>query len=119
MNADRRHTGQLLIQLVIECSESNRGMSDETHLLATTALHSLQTAEYWQLKNQERHEGRNASTDAQLSVCRVALPALEEAVKAWNSDDFDAVIAQLTLAITTDGSVPREKRKKGLRKSSR
>lgn len=119
MNADRRHTGQLLIQLVIECSESHAGMSDETHLYATTALHALQTSEYWQLRNQEKHEGKNASTDQQLSVCRVALPALEAAVKAWNNDDFETVITQLSLAITTDGTVPREKRKRGLRSKSK
>ncbi|QKN87755.1 hypothetical protein IXEL_55 [Microbacterium phage Ixel] len=115
MNADRRQTGQVIIALLVECSQSGL-ISDESHLAATGALHSMQTAEYWQLRNQEKHEGKNASTDQQLRVCRVALPALEAAVKAWDSDDFEEVITQLTLAITTDGSELEKTRKKGLRK---
>lgn len=118
MNADRRHTAKLCIALLLECNDIG-AISDESHTVVGEALSGLQQAEYWQLKNQERHEGKNASTDQQLAVCRVALPALDAAVKAWNSDDFETVIEKLTLASTTDGSVPRKTRKKGLRSASR
>lgn len=111
MNADRRMIGQVCIALLHECNETGL-IADASHLAVTDALKHLQQAEYWQLKNQERHEGKNATTDDQLAICRVALPALEAAVKAWNQDDFDEVITQLSLAITTDGKPPRKSRRK-------
>jgi len=103
--------GRVCISLLHECNETGL-ISDESHVAVTDALKHLQQAEYWQLKNQERHEGKNASTDAQLAVCRVALPALEAAIQAWNQDDFTEVITQMNLAITTDGRKPRRSRKK-------
>lgn len=114
MNADRRMIGQVCISLLHECNEIGL-IADASHVAVTDALKHLQQAEYWQLKNQERHEGKNASTDAQLAVCRVALPALEAAVAAWNKDDFSEVIDQLNVAITTDGKKPRKSRKKSSR----
>lgn len=103
--------GQVCIALLHECNEIGL-IADASHVAVTDALKHMQQAEYWQLKNQERHEGKNASTDTQLAICRVALPALEAALKAWNSDDFAEVIIQLNLAITTDGKRPRRARKK-------
>jgi hypothetical protein len=118
MNADRRHTGSVCIALLLECHHIGE-ISDESHTTISEALSSMQQAEYWQLKNQERYEGRNASTDQQLRVCRVALPALEAALAAWNQDDFDTTIEQLRLAVTTDGTTQKKTRKKGLRSTSK
>lgn len=111
MNADRRMIGQVCIALLHECNEIGL-IADASHVAVTDALKHLQQAEYWQLKNQERHEGKNATTDDQLAICRVALPALEAAITAWNQDDFGEVITQLSLAITTDGKRPRKSRRK-------
>lgn len=115
MNADRRVTAQVCIALLEECNHTGL-IGDSTHLVLTDAIKSLTNAEYWQLKNQERHEGKNASTDTQLAICRVALPALESAKAAWDNDDFDAVIMHLKTAVTTNGKKPL--RKKSLRKST-
>lgn len=115
LNGDRRFAGNLCIALIKECAEIGE-MSDTAHNTITATLKHLQQAEFWQLRNQERHAGKNASTDQQLAVCRVALPALEAAVKALEADDYDGVINHVTLAVTTDGSVPRKKSTKGLRR---
>lgn len=115
MNNDRRQTGHTLVALLIECNQTGL-ISDESHLVATTALKYLQQQEFFQLKSQTKYAGQNTTTDAQLAICSVALPALEAAVDAWNNDDFDTVIAQVALAVTTDGKPVREKRKRGLRK---
>lgn len=118
MNADRRMLGRVIVSLLVECHTIGL-INDESHMTVTEALTHLQQAEYWQLKNQEKHEGKNASTDSQLRICRVALPALEAARHAWDQDDFTTVMTQVELAISTDGTVPKPIRKKGLRKSSR
>lgn len=89
-------------------------MADTSHEALVDAVKAMQQAEYWSLRNQAKHEGKNESTDKQLAISRVALPALEEAVKALEADDYAAVIAALELAITTDGSPaakPKRKRK--------
>ena len=111
MNKDRRHAAQLAIELLKECSAVGL-ISDDSHVAVTDTLKHLQQAEYWQLRGQEKHAGKNPSTDSQIAICRVALPALEAAVTAWETDDFDAVIDQLTLAVTTDGTVPTRKKVK-------
>lgn len=115
MNADRRQIGRVCIALLMECNH-NGLIADESHVAISESLVHMQTAEYWQLKNQEKFEGKNVSTDKQLAVCRVALPALEAALKAWNRDDFEETIKQVHLAITTDGTGAKKTRKKGLRK---
>lgn len=116
MNADRRQTAQVCVALLMECHEIGL-ISDASHLAVTDALKSLQAAEFWQLRQQEKHEGKNDSTDKQIAVCRIALPALDAAVKAWNDDDFEEVIIQLRLAATTDGTAPRKQRQQRARKA--
>jgi hypothetical protein len=111
VNADRRHIGHITLALLIECSHTGL-IGDDAHIAITNALHHLQNQEYWQLQKQEKHEGKNASTDQQLAICRLALPALEQCVKSWNDDDFETVIEHLTLAITTDGTVPKRKKER-------
>ncbi|QWS69722.1 hypothetical protein SEA_WILLIAMSTRONG_55 [Microbacterium phage WilliamStrong] len=109
MNADRRHLGHVCLALLVECNHIGE-ISDSSHTKLTEALKHMQAQEYWQLKNQERHEGKNASTDTQLAICRAALPALEAAAAALAEDDFTEVIRHLTTAITTDGSTPKKRR---------
>lgn len=111
MNTDRRQTAQVCVALLRECARGGE-IDDESHVALVDAVKHLQNQEFWQLQRQERHEGKNASTDQQLAICRIALPALEEAVQALNRDDFDTVIAKLELAATTDGTAPRRRRKK-------
>ena len=86
-------------------------MTDRAHKALTEALVHLQRAEYWQLKNQERHAGKNAATDTQIAICRVALPAIESAVEALVAEDYGRVVKQLRLAITTNGEVKKPRRK--------
>lgn len=111
MNVDRRATAAVCIALLQECNESGL-ISDASHVALTDTLKSMQAAEFWQLKNQSRHEGKNEPTDKQIAICRVALPALEAAVAALAEDDFMEVLMQLTIAITTDGSEQRSRKPK-------
>jgi hypothetical protein len=111
MNSQRRISGSLLIALLLECNDSGT-ISDENHLVATDALKSMQQDERWQLNSQEKHAGKNDSTDKQIAICNVALPALTEAIAAWNNDDFVKVIEKVKLAITTDGTVSKRTRRK-------
>lgn len=108
MNEHRRHTGHITIALLMECNH-NGIIGDEAHLAITDALVHMQREEYHQEKAQSKHEGKNVTTDKQLAICRVALPALEDAVAAWHRDDFGTVIEKLKLAITTDGTKPKVK----------
>lgn len=110
MNADRRQTAKLVIALVQEGHE-NGEISDETHDVLGETLAHLHRQEHYQLRTQEKHEGKNTSTDKQIAICRVALPALEAAMHAYNSDDFQECVTQVKLAIETDGTKPKPKRK--------
>lgn len=109
MNADRRVAGKVLIELLTE-GHTNGEISDQAHEVVGETLGHLQKAEYHQLKAQEKFEGSNASTDKQIAICRVALPALEAALHAYNSDDFMECVIQVKLAIETDGTVPKARR---------
>lgn len=111
MNSQRRVSGNLLIALLMECNESGT-ISDENHEVATKALKTMQQDERWQLNSQEKHAGKNDSTDKQIAICHVALPALTEAIDAWNEDDFVTVIEKVKLAINTDGTAPKPVPKK-------
>jgi hypothetical protein len=111
LNADRRTTLAVCIALLQECNFVGE-ITEQAHDNLTTAIKALHQAEFWQLKNQERHEGKNAPTDKQIAICRVALPALQEAVKALEADDFDTVVDRLTLAGTTDGTVKTKKKRR-------
>ena len=116
MNVDRRSTGQVCIELMKECNEWGE-ITEASHSALLEAVRLMQQGEYWSLQRQEKHEGKNESTDKQIAISRVALPALEEALKALKEDDFDTAIDQLTLAITTDGKTPKKISKKGLAKT--
>ena len=111
MNATRRLLGAAVVSLLIECNESGT-ISDESHLAATNAIKHLKAEEGYQLRAQEKHAGKNESTDKQIAICSVALPALEAAWDAWNNDDFDTVITNVRIAIETDGTVPKERKKR-------
>lgn len=102
MNASRRQTGHITIALLLECANSGT-IGDEAHLAITDTLVHLQREEFHQLRAQEKYEHTSASNATQVAICRVALPALEAAVDAWNKDDFDTVIEQLKVAIEADG----------------
>ena len=110
MNADRRASCQVCIELIKECSLIGE-MSDASHKALEEVINGMKKAEYWSLRNQSKHEGRNPSTDQQIAVSRVALPALEAAATALANEDYTEVVDQLMLAVTTDGKV--------LKKSSR
>lgn len=99
----------MVVALLTEGSTAGE-ISDESHEALGEALTYLQKQEYHQLRAQEKFEGRNASTDKQIAICRVAFPALETAVAAYNSDDYDTVIDQVNIAVTTDGVVPKPRR---------
>lgn len=103
MNGDRRHTAAVCADLIKECLEIGE-ITETSHATLTEAIKSMTSAEFWQLKNQERHAGKNAATDKQIAICRVALPALEEAGKALAAGDMRKVIRKLDLARTTDGT---------------
>lgn len=108
MNKERRALGRTLIALLEARSEIGE-IDDTTHEVISESIALLQNTEYWQLQNQQRHEGSNASTDQQLAICRVALPALEEALKAWNADEYERTITNITIAVETDGKPTRRK----------
>ena len=110
MNKDRRATARICIELIKECAEIGE-MRDASHEALVEALKTMQAAEYWSLRNQAKHEGSNDSTDAQIAVSRVALPALEDAVRYVQEEDYNAVIDSLELAITTKGAPARTSRK--------
>jgi hypothetical protein len=116
VNADRRATGQVCIELMKECAEWGE-MSDASHAALVQAVTLMKTAEYWSLRKQEPHAGKNPSTDTSIAVSRVALPALEAAVEALEKDDFNTAIDQLHLAITTNGEPIQKKSKKSLVKA--
>lgn len=118
MNNDRRTIGRVCVELIKECSEIGE-MSERAHVALTDALSVMKSQEYWQLKNQERHEGKNAATDKQIGICKVALPALEAAARALDEEDYQHVIDQLTLAITTEGEVVKKSSRKDLRSKSK
>ena len=102
MNASRRQTGSITIALLLECSHSGT-IGDEAHLAITDTLVHLHREEFHQLRAQEKYEHTSPSNATQVAICRVALPALEAAVDAWNRDDFETVIEQLKVAIEADG----------------
>lgn len=113
MNKDRRATARICIELMKECSDIGE-IQDASHKALEEALKVMQAAEYWSLRNQTKHEGSNDSTDAQIAVSRVALPALEDAVRYLQEEDYNAVIDSLSLAITTQGAPARKTSRKGL-----
>jgi hypothetical protein len=110
LNVDRRATAQVCIALLKECNEIGL-ISDASHVALTETLTTMRSQEFWQLRNQERHEGKNEPTDKQIAIARIALVALESAVEALAKDEFEEVIAQLTLAVTTDGTPAKKKRR--------
>lgn len=111
MNTDRRQIAQICVELIRETAEVGE-MSERAHQALVEAVKHLQAQEYWQAKNQEKHAGKNPSTDKQLAICRVALPALELAAEALQQEDYSTVIDQLELASTTDGEVPKRVRQR-------
>lgn len=111
MNADRRVAGRVVVELLNEGS-INGEISDQAHTVIGETLTHLQKAEYHQLRAQEKHEGKNDSTDKQIAICRVSLPALEAAVRAYEDDDFQGCLTQVKLAVETDGTVPEPKRRR-------
>lgn len=110
MNGDRRHIGKVCVALLHE-GHANEIIHDSSHVALVEAVKHLQNQEFWQLKTQSKHEGKNASTDTQLAICKIALPALELAVAALETDDYAAAITHITLAIETDGTVPAKTRR--------
>lgn len=111
MNADRRSSALVCVALIEECAESGT-MSDSTHNALCGSVKAMKAAEYWSLRNQEKHEGANERTDTSIAISRVALPALEKAADELCKEDPDyiLVIDQLRLAATTDGTVPKKRR---------
>ncbi|AXQ52920.1 hypothetical protein SEA_NEFERTHENA_57 [Microbacterium phage Neferthena] len=111
MNADRRMAGRVLVELLNEGS-INGEISDQAHEVIGETLAHLQKGEYHQLRSQEKYDGTSPSNTKQVAICRVALPALEAAMHAYNSDDFGECITQVTIAIETDGTPPKKERRK-------
>lgn len=111
MNADRRIIGKVVIALLTEAQTTGE-ISDETHETVSATLDHLHRAENTQLRLQSKHAGKNPSTDKQIAICSVALPAIEEAVRAWGRGAATTVVRKLKLAIETDGQPPAPRRKK-------
>ena len=111
VNADRRHIGKVCVALLEE-GHANEEIHDSSHVALVEAVKHLLSQEFWQLKTQSKHEGKNASTDAQLAICRLALPALELAVAALETDDYAAAMTHIKFAVETDGTVPTKKKGK-------
>lgn len=105
MNSDRRVTARVIIELLKECSMIGE-MQQASYDMIREALESMRVAEYYQHKRQLKYAGKNESTDTQIRICEVALPALERAEKALEQDDFDKVITLLEKAINADGTKP-------------
>ncbi len=106
MNKERRETAQVCIELIKECHAVGE-MADASHKALEAAIKGMKAAEFWGLKGMSKHEGANDSTDKQIAISRVALPALEAAAEALNEEDYASVITQLEIAVTTDGTVPK------------
>ena len=111
MNTERRHLATLCIHL-IEVGSRRGELSDSAHASLVAAVKSMRQTESWSLRNQERHEGKNKTTDTSIAVSRVALPALERADSALAEGDYLQVIKQLRIAATTDGSEPVPKKRR-------
>lgn len=111
MNKDRRSTAQVCIELIKECSEIGE-MTEQSHDAILEAVKLMKQAEYWSLRKQEPHEGKNPSTDEGIAISRVALPALEAALTALGDEDYNTVVDQLTIVVTTDGTAPTRKIRK-------
>ena len=111
MNSERRHLAHVCIQLV-KVGSLREEISDEAHDALVAAVKAMRQAETWSLRNQERHEGKNKTTDTSIAVSRVALPALERADSALAEGDYLQVIKQLRIAATTDGSEPVPKKRR-------
>jgi hypothetical protein len=105
LNVDRRGQAQLCIELMKECNTWGE-ISQASYDALVASVTAMKNAEYWSLRRQEPHAGKNESTDKQIAVSRVALPALEAALEALKTDDFNMAIEQLTLAVTTEGEAP-------------
>lgn len=116
MNADRRQLGKVVIALLEEANTVGE-ISDKTHTVLGETLTHLHRQEHHQLRAQEKYEGNNASTDKQIAICRVALPALDSAVGCHDMDDYVGVIKYLEVAIETDGTPPRQARAARARKA--
>jgi len=93
------------IQLVAEGAARGE-LSDDAHEVLEKAVKAMRQAESWSLRNQERHAGKNQTTDTSIAISRVALPALERADAALAVGDYGQVIRQLNIAATTDGQKP-------------
>lgn len=102
MNKDRRATAQVCIELIKECAEIGE-ISEASHVALHGALKQMVAGEYWSLRNMTKHAGKNPSTDKQIAIAQAALPALEAAVTSLDKDDYNAVIDQLQLAVSTEG----------------
>lgn len=117
MNEDRRQTGHMLVALLLE---NDGGMiSDETHVTLTNVLHHLQRKEFHQLRTQEKYDGTSASNTKQVAICRIALGALDKAVKAWDNDEHAVVISSVLLAVETDGTAPATPKARRTRRKAR
>ena len=101
MNKDRRATIQVCIELIRECAEIGE-MSEASHTALGNALQQMVAGEYWSLRNMSKHEGKNESTDQQIAIAKVALPALEGAVQALAEEDYDKVLRLLRRAVKED-----------------
>lgn len=115
VNKERRATARLCIELIKECAEIGE-MREASHEALVEAVKLLRASEYWGLHNSLKHEGENPATDKNIAVSRVALPALDAATVALEEGDYNDVIDQLTLVVTTDGGTPEKSSGKGLRK---
>ena len=116
MNADRRQLGKVVVALLNEANAVGE-ISDKTHEVLGETLTHLHRQEHHQLRAQEKYAGSNASTDKQIAICQVALPALDQAVECYDQDDFAGVIQHVALAVDTDGTPPRKERANRARKA--
>ncbi len=109
MNNDRRITARVIIELLKECSMIGE-MQQASYDMISEALESMRVTEYYQHKRQLKYAGKNESTDTQIRICEVALPALEKAQKALEKDDFDQVVTLLQKAVDADGAKPTKRK---------
>lgn len=93
-------------------------MSEDTYVALGEAAKLMQKEEYWSLRNMSKHADKNDSTALQVAISEVALPLLEQAVKAWEDEDIH-LMSELMDAAAKAEPAPKKKSKKDLVKSKK
>lgn len=94
MNRERRATVTVCLELIKECADRGE-MSESAYSALESTLRLIRGQEYWSLRNQKPHEGKNPSTDRQIGISEAVLPELESAHEALLAEEWEDVISRL------------------------